>query len=286
VFEETSKILTLAKMAACLYNKQTFPFLLIFSDIFVLIDYLLYLIAGYYQEARVMFEEIYRSGVYLRANPTWHAEASPLKAAQILQMLKRNSITPTTVCEVGCGAGEILAQLQKQMDASCSFCGYEISPQALMLARERENERLRFKLADFSRENAFFDLILLIDMIEHVENCFSFLRDIKSKGEYKMIQFALDLTVGALLRPNSLLGFRSTHGHVGHVHYFTKNIALATLEDLGYEVIDHFYTPLPPAEKMTLKDRLLRFPRKLLYGIDQDLAVRLIGGYKLLVLAR
>jgi len=233
-----------------------------------------------------MFEEIYRSGVYLEANPTWHVEASPLKAGQILKMLQRNDITPATVCEVGCGVGEILAQLQKQMDSSCSFCGYEISPQAFTLARERANERLHFKLADFSQEDAFFDLVLLIDMIEHVENCFGFLRAIKSKGEYKMIQFALDLTVGALLRPNSLLGFRSTHGHVGHVHYFTKNIALATLEDLGYEVIDHFYTPLPPPGQVTLKDKLLRIPRKLLYGINEDFAVRFIGGYKLLVLAR
>ena len=58
------------------------------------------------------------------------------------------------------------------------------------------------------------------------------------------------------------------------------------LEDLGYEVIDHFYTPLPPAEKVTLKDKLLRIPRKLLYRINKDLAVRLIGGYKLLILAK
>ncbi|HEY7415079.1 MAG TPA: hypothetical protein VH593_07790 [Ktedonobacteraceae bacterium] len=101
-----------------------------------------------------------------------------------------------------------------------------------------------------------------------------------------MIQLALDLTVGALLCPDSLLGFRSTHGHIGHVHYFTKNIALATLEDLGYEVIDYFYTPLPPAATVTLKDKLLRFPRKLLYMMNKDLAVRLMGGYKLLVLAR
>src|SRR5579883_478957 len=141
------------------------------------------------QEAHMLFEEIYRSGVYLEENPTWHVEASPLKATQILKMLRRNGIAPTTVCEVGCGVGEILAQLQKQMDSSCSFCGYEISPQAFALAKEREGERLHFKLADFSQEDAFFDLVLLIDMIEHVENCFSFLRAIKSKGEYKMIKF-------------------------------------------------------------------------------------------------
>jgi hypothetical protein len=36
------------------------------------------------------FEEIYRSGVYLKENPGWHVEASPLKATQVLKMLRRN----------------------------------------------------------------------------------------------------------------------------------------------------------------------------------------------------
>lgn len=29
---------------------------------------------------------------------------------------------------------------------------------------------------------------------------------------------------------------------VGHIHYFTKETALALLEDTGYRVIDHGYT--------------------------------------------
>jgi 2-polyprenyl-3-methyl-5-hydroxy-6-metoxy-1,4-benzoquinol methylase len=36
-------------------------------------------------------------------------------------------------------------------------------------------------------EGAFFDLILILDVIEHVEDYFSFLRDLKSKSQYKLI---------------------------------------------------------------------------------------------------
>jgi|GEM_PF-6882011 len=28
----------------------------------------------------------------------------------------------------------------------------------------------------------------------------------------------------------------------GHIHYFTKDVALQILKDVGYEVLDYFYT--------------------------------------------
>jgi hypothetical protein len=232
------------------------------------------------------FEEIYVTGEYLEKNPTWHVERSPWKAKQILKMVSRSGIAPETICEVGCGAGEILAQLQKEMDPSCSFWGYEISPQAIELAKRRENEKLHFKLADFKQEDVLFDLILIVDTLEHMEDCYSFLRNIKSKSQYKIIHFGLDLTVESLMRPNALLGFRSTRGHVGHVHYFTKNMAIAMLEDMGYEVVNYFYTPRGLDFAQTLKRKLLQIPRSLFFSIRQDLAVRVLGGYGLLVLVK
>src|SRR5690349_137189 len=105
-------------------------------------------------------EEIYTSGEYLEKNPTWHVEESPWKAEQIIRMMEQSGITPGTICEVGCGAGEILKQLQEKMDTACEFWGYEISPQAFELSKSRANERLHFKLEDFRLEkDAYFDLI-------------------------------------------------------------------------------------------------------------------------------
>jgi ubiquinone/menaquinone biosynthesis C-methylase UbiE len=64
---------------------------------------------------------MYVSGEYLQNNPMWHVEDSPWKAKQILKILGRNNIAPGTICEVGCGAGEILAQLQHEMPKDCEF---------------------------------------------------------------------------------------------------------------------------------------------------------------------
>src|SRR6266567_1145954 len=216
-----------------------------------------------------MLEEIYINGTYLEKNPTWHVEESPWKAEQIMRMLKRNHITPETICEVGCGAGEILHQLQERMQQQCTFWGYDISPQAIELARTRENERLHFKLADIKQEeDAFFDLILVMDVIEHVEDYFSLLRSVKSRSDLKILHIPLDISVQTVFRSRPLLGMRTSYGHI---HYFTKEIALQMLKDVGYEVLDYFYTALSvelPTERLGRK--LLILPRKLFFALHQD----------------
>ncbi len=60
---------------------------------------------------------LYTDGTYLQHNPTWHSEDAPWKVSQILQMVRRHQLAPHTVCEVGCGAGGILAGLAQVMPA-------------------------------------------------------------------------------------------------------------------------------------------------------------------------
>lgn len=232
-----------------------------------------------------MSGDIYTSGSYLEKNPEWHLEESPWKAQQVMRMLAQNHLTPRTICEVGCGAGEILRQMQAQMDRECIFQGYDISPQAFELSKSRANERLHFKLADFTKEtNLFFDLILIMDVIEHLEDYFSFLRAIKPKSNYKILHIPLDLSVETIVRKNGLLNVREAYGHI---HYFTRQTAIQMLKDVGYEVLDYFYTAssveLPSHE---LRHNLVKLPRKVFFAINKDLAARTLGGLRLLILAK
>ena len=80
---------------------------------------------------------------------------------EIVRMMGRNNPVPKTICEVGCGAGEVLKRLQKSMNDKCILWGHEVSPQAFELCKTRANERLHFKLADIRHEeNAFFGCYL------------------------------------------------------------------------------------------------------------------------------
>lgn len=226
----------------------------------------------------------YLDGEYLAKNPGWHAEEASWKARLILSMLQQNHLAPKTICDVGCGTGGVLEHLQKSLDKECTFWGYDISPQALQLAKSRANERLHFQLMDSGEEKEkLFDLILALDVIEHVEDYFSFLRQLKAKSHHKIFHIPLDLSVQTVLRKKALLKRREMHAHL---HYFTKETALETLKDTGYEVLDYFYTPRTIDFGLDLGQKVLRLPRQLFFAIHKDFAVRLLGGFSLLVLAK
>jgi len=227
---------------------------------------------------------MYVDGEYSRQNPTWDVEDAPWKADLIFRMLENHHLKPGSVCEVGCGCGEILSQLQQRMDPSCTFTGYDISPQAIDLCGSRANDRLQFRCRDFLEEDGVYDLILLVDIIEHLEDYFRFLRTIRQKSRNVVLHIPLEMFVLAVIYPQFHLGQRT---RVGHLHYFSRDTVLQLLRDVGYEIVDYTYTAgyaLP--RNYGIKDRLLKIPRRLFFPIAPDLTARVFGGYSLLVLVK
>lgn len=228
-------------------------------------------------------KEIYESDVYADRNPTWHEEDAPWKARHIENIIKKNQLSFETICEVGCGTGEILLNLEKAFpDARLS--GYEISPHAYQRAKPKETKAVKFHFANLLEETIPpFDVVIVPDVIEHVEDYISFTKGLRTRGRYKIFHIPLDLSAQSVLRSWPILNLRA---NVGHLHYFFKETALATLRDCGYSIIDHQYTAsrleLP---NQALSSRLMRLPRRMLYSVNPDFAVRLLGGYSLLVLA-
>ena len=145
-------------------------------------------------------QTIYQSEVYADLNPTWHEEDSPWKARQVEAILRKNGIAFDKACEVGCGTGEILFNLAKAFPAAC-FHGYEISPHAYQRAKYKETDKVTFALGDFTAEGASdYDLLVIADVIEHVEDYIAFIKALRGKGRYKVFHIPLDLSVQSLLR--------------------------------------------------------------------------------------
>jgi SAM-dependent methyltransferase len=232
-----------------------------------------------------MTEKIYttENGEYLKKNPDWHVADSPWKAKQISKMLKRNPINAKSIAEIGCGAGEILNQLHKSMADDVVFTGYDISADAISMTKHLQKKRLTFKLEDLQKSNSYFDLLLMIDVFEHVDDYLGFLRKCKPKSKNTIFHIPLDISAQSIIRNKLMVGRKS----VGHLHYFTKETALATLTDAGYEIVDYFYTAgsidLP---RKTLPSKLAAIPRKIMFRMNQDLTVNLFGGFSLLVMTK
>jgi len=230
---------------------------------------------------------IYSDGNYERNNPGWHAGDSPWKATHIARLLDAHGVQPRRLCEVGCGAGEILVNLARRYGCPTTFTGYEVSPQAYAICCAKASARLHFvngsPFVSPLPDQEPFDVAMAIDVFEHVEDYIGFLRQFHPLGRYKVFHIPLDLSVQTVFRASPLRRVRET---VGHLHYFTKETALASLAHTGYTVIDHRYT----AHAVELPNRgwkatLGILPRRLSFALSEDLAVRILGGYSLLVLA-
>lgn len=227
---------------------------------------------------------IYQDGKYLESNPDWHAGDAPFKAGWIADILTRNGILPNHVVEIGCGSGEILVELKRRHQMA-SFDGYDISADAYAICRSKQSPGLSFHLQNLLETPAEpADVLLAIDVFEHVEDYMGFIRAVKSRATYKVFHVPLDLSVQGLLLGT---GLPYARWKVGHLHYFCKDTALATLRDCGLEIISwnytHGATDLP---NRPVRTKILHFPRKVLRAINADFAVRLFGGSSMMVLTR
>lgn len=228
--------------------------------------------------------ESYESGDYLAKNPTWDDEDSAWKAGQVLKIFKRNQLSPKSISDVGCGAGGVLADLHKTLpEVLCS--GFDIASDASRFWAKHASKKITFSVGDFSqKQTPHFDALLLLDVIEHVPNPFGFLAGLRGRADYYVFHIPLDLTVMSVLRENPLLRVRQK---AGHIQYFTKGLALALIQESGFQVLDWFYTGASfSAPQVSWKTKLARFPRRLFYAVNRDFGVRLLGGDTLMVLAR
>ena len=166
-----------------------------------------------------MATNIYLDGEYLENNPSWDVEDSPWKAEQIAAMLERNTIIPKAIGEIGCGAGEILVELQRRYPHA-RLKGYDISPQAIEICRDKANETLSFEFADLTKSrDVQFDLLLVIDVLEHVDDYPGFLSSIRDLSDVKVFHIPLDMTIVNIVFKDFILKQRR---NVGHIHYFMK----------------------------------------------------------------
>jgi len=225
-------------------------------------------------------DQIYVDGSYLKNNATWHLEDSPFKAAQIMQLLTRHpEIRPASVCEIGCGAGGIIHQLQLLMPPQVTFVGYDVSPQAYELSLQFANERCRFVLGSAFDDPEVYDLVLAADVIEHVEDCFSFLRSTIKKSRWQIYHIPLDAHASAVVRGINAWDV------VGHLHLFTMETALKTLEHTGHRVLDwHLTEGALHLPNKTVRKRLTNIFRYIFGKVSLKLSARLLGGYSMLVL--
>lgn len=229
---------------------------------------------------------IYSDGSYAANNPTWHEEDAPFKARYIADILARNHVSYKTVAEIGTGTGAVLLNLRQLAKRDeVKWYGYDIASSPLAKAAASAPPGVEFHCQDLLHLDAYFDVLIIADVIEHIPDYMKFAADCRQKATFKVYHIPLDIHAMAVVRDS----FDEPRKSVGHLHYFTENTALATLRDTGHEIIDTRLTPgalelsrIHPSVSRTLAN----VPRRLVASFSPSLSTRLFGGWSLLVLAR
>ena len=229
--------------------------------------------------------ERYLTDNYLKNNPDWDVVDSPWKAGMVLKLIQKNQLQAENFVEVGCGSGAVIAELSKFFPDS-KFIGYDISPYAAIFWNKYKSEKVSFEcgnLIDLNKRR--HDILMALDVLEHVADPFQFLKSLLNSANYFIFHIPLDLSVLSVLRESPLLYVRYK---VGHIHYFTKGIAISLLQECGYTVVDCFYSDasFSKISSKRIRTYLANFPRYVLNMIDRDLCARMLGGQTLMILAK
>ena len=230
-------------------------------------------------------KDIYNDQTYLKHNPTWGEEDAPMKAEAIAGLLGKNTISFRTLAEAGCGSGEILVQLEKKLPNAEKFYGFDISKDAFQIAAKKETDKIHFELLDLAgstKPELHFDILLVIDVLEHLPDYFAFLNGIRSKSMYTVFHVPLDMSVWSLFREKMLI---ESKDRVGHLHAFTEEFILSILKENGFDIIDKMYTP-PTYTHQSIKQKITHGIREFLFLLNKKLASKTIGGYSIMVLTK
>ena len=126
------------------------------------------------------------------------------------------------------------------------------------------------------------DLLLTMDVAEHVEDYLGFLRALRPRASSHIFHLPLDLSLLSSMQPMRL---QWAYDSVGHLHYFTAETALRALANAGYQVKDYAFTaveldlPAGPGQQQRLR-ALRRLGRR----ISPTWTSRILGGFSLLAL--
>jgi hypothetical protein len=227
----------------------------------------------------------YLDSTYLDSNPDWDSGDAPWKAKQVAQFLNKNHVHPESICDIGCGSGACLFELRKYYPYA-ELKGYDIAPDAMRFWNYSPDLNISFYNADASQEEVLeCSLLMMLDVIEHVADPHAFIQTYAQKADLILFHIPLDLSSQSVLRESPLLYVRNK---VGHIHYYTRSLALSLLRESGLDIIDSQYTNAafssPQSNWKTVIANLVRRLTYLLLG--KEIGVRLLGGETLLVLAR
>lgn len=228
--------------------------------------------------------DVYSSGEYF-ADPERHAEDAEFKAEEFAKLLSANpGLGIRSIADVGCGSGAPTIAVVKRMQQAhyhlTYVTGYDVSPHIEAV----RHSFIRFVHGDFVESDEFVDLVTLFDVVEHVPDPVTFLKNVGHHALLMCVHLPLDGSFDLGLRDV----WRRNLKDPGHLLVLDASAALNLIALAGLRVLDYSYTPSfrsCSGRKTTLAKMVYCF-RRIAFLISPWLVAKTLGGVSLMILAR
>ncbi|MDB9321320.1 methyltransferase domain-containing protein [Nodularia spumigena CS-591/04] len=127
-----------------------------------------------------------------------------------LMLVTKPNFFPITVAEVGCFNGHLIGNII--INGNKNFCrfGYDVNNKAINLAKKLYSN-VEFFSEDIFESNNFFDLLILSDILEHIEDDIGFLKKAAKISNYILLNLPLEKSLSNIHRK---YGFDDPSGHL------------------------------------------------------------------------
>jgi SAM-dependent methyltransferase len=184
---------------------------------------------------------MYSEGVYFQ-DPYRHSEDAKYKVESIKKLLFKylndNKIILSSYADVGCGSGEIIRLLGKELKLNFAnlqiLKGFDVSPHVEKLT----DDFVDFSFQDFTKSEESFDLVTLNDVFEHVPNPISFLTEVGKRARYVVMHIPLEDCLSVNIRNLQ----RRKIKNPGHLVFLNINSALNLITYSGLKILDYEYS--------------------------------------------
>jgi SAM-dependent methyltransferase len=185
----------------------------------------------------------------------WRALGGRSKASHVAALCDRTGLSPTTVVDIGCGDGALLAALSARGIGEV-LDGFELSPKAAILARKKDMDRVRrveaYDGLHVPAADGAYELAVLSHVVEHVPDPVSLLREAGRIAHHVAVEVPLEANRSAA-RPAK----RAEAARIGHLHAFDRAAVRALCALSGLTVVEELTDPLPLAHHAFFADTWL-----------------------------
>lgn len=192
---------------------------------------------------------LYNSGGYERNTSNWEDNVSRYRAQAFIEALQRADLTEkvTSILDVGCGSGGVLAELANQLQfQGIHLEGIDISGRAIEIARALAKEknvehRIKYHVKSITEfpTTRDYTLISLIHVLEHCPDMLAMLGACTCRCKYVYINVPLEFNV---LYSAMKSAPRKLYELYGHLHFFDEAFLLKWLDNNGFEVLASVYS--------------------------------------------